>query len=80
MMIVGIDGYIFDVFGFYFVDYYNNDVVIIKYLLFINESVKNWFLENDIFIVDRGFWDVVEFLEEEGFNVKMLFYFKKGLK
>lgn len=43
MMIVGIDGYIFDVFGFYFVDYYNNDVVIIKCLLFINESVKNWF-------------------------------------
>lgn len=42
-MIVGIDSYIFDVFGFYFVDYYNNDVVIIKYLLFINESVKNWF-------------------------------------
>lgn len=78
-MIVGIDGCIFDVFGFYFVDYYNNDVVIIKYLLFINESVKNWFQENDIFIVDRGFRDVVDFLEE-GFNVKMLFYFKKGLK
>lgn len=54
-MIVGVDGYIFDVFGFYFVDYYNNNVVIIKYLLFINESVKNWFQENDIFIVDRGF-------------------------
>lgn len=57
-MIVGIDGYIFDVLDFFL----QNDVVLIKYLLFINDSVKIWFQENDNFMVDRGF------LEEEEFN------------
>lgn len=78
-MIVGTDGYILDVFGPYFADYHNNDAAITKHLLLTNESAKNWFQENDILIVDRGFRDAVDFLEE-GFNVKMPFYLKKGSK
>lgn len=65
MMIVGTDGYILDVIGPYFADYHNNDAAITKHLLLTNESAKNWFQENDIFIVDRGFRDAVDFLEEE---------------
>lgn len=80
MMIVGTDGYILDVIGPYFADYHNNDAAITKHLLLTNESAKNWFQENDIFIVERGFRDAVDFLEEEGFNVKMPFYLKKGSK
>lgn len=78
-MIVGTDGCILDVFGPYFADYHNNDAAITKHLLLTNESAKNWFQENDILIVDRGFRDAVDFLEE-GFNVKMPFYLKKGSK
>lgn len=67
MVIVGIDGYIFDVIGLYFVDSLNNDVFIIKYFLRYSYLVRFWFKENDVFIVDWGFWDVVDFLEEVGF-------------
>lgn len=78
-MIVGTDGYLLEVFGPYFADYHNNDAAITKHLLLTNESAKNWFQENDILIVDRGFRDAVDFLKE-GFNVKMPFYLKKGSK
>lgn len=80
MMIVGTDGYILDVIGPYFADCHNNDAAITKHLLLTNNSAKNWFQENDILIVDRGFQDAVDFLEEERFKVKMPFYLKKGSK
>lgn len=38
------------------------------------------FKENDVFVVDWGFWDVVDFLEEVRFYVKMLCYLLKGVK
>lgn len=38
------------------------------------------FKENDAFVVDRGFRDAVDFLEEARFHVKMPCYLPKGAK
>lgn len=38
------------------------------------------FKENDAFVVDRGFRDAVDFLEEAGFHVKIPCYLPKGAK
>lgn len=40
MMIVGIDGYILEVLGSYYVDGSNSDVFIIKYFLICNEDLR----------------------------------------
>lgn len=71
IVIVGIDGYILFILGFYYVK--NNDVLIIKYILKINiDGMKFWLNDNDIFIVDWGFRDVFGYFIEEGYEVKML--------
>ncbi|CAC5385204.1 unnamed protein product [Mytilus coruscus] len=58
MLIVGADGYILNVMGPYFADYHNNDASITKHLFETNaEDIKNWFQENDVLVVDRGFID-----------------------
>lgn len=38
------------------------------------------FKENDAFVVDRGFRDAVDFLEETRFHLKMPCYLPKGAK
>lgn len=80
MVIVGTDGYILDVIGPYFADSSNNDASITKHFLRHSHPARCWFKENDVFIVDRGFWDAVDFLEEAGFQVKMPCYLPKGSK
>ena len=45
-----------------------------------NHPAKSWFKENDLFVVDRGFRDAVDFLEEAGFRVQMPCYLSKGTK
>lgn len=79
MVIVLIIGYIVLVFGFYFVDYKNNDVSILKYNFQINmENIKDWLQQDDVFIVDRGFRDSISFLESLGIQVQMSVFFLKG--
>lgn len=80
MVIVGTDGYILDVIGPYFADSSNNDASITKHFLRHSHLARSWFKENDVFIVDRGFRDAVDFLEEAGFQVKMPCYLPKGSK
>jgi len=71
MVIVTSDGYILSVLGPYFSDYHNNDAAITKHLFKNNlENVNQWFQADDVCIVDRGFWDAVEYLEDQGYNVK----------
>ncbi|XP_008553228.3 uncharacterized protein LOC103575255 [Microplitis demolitor] len=48
-----------------------NDATIMKVVLENPSGLKKLLLPNDIFIVDRGFRDVVEFLNDKGFNVLM---------
>ena len=81
MVIVGSDGYILTVLGPYYADGKNNDAAITKHMFARNyENINEWMKDGDICIVDRGFRDAVEYLEERGYNVKMPFYLKKGKK
>lgn len=81
MVIVASDGYILSVLGPYLADYHNNDAAITKHLFKHNlEKINDWMEENDVCIVDRGFRDAVEFLEDHGYNVKMPFYLNKNSK
>lgn len=43
-----------------------------------SHPARSWFTENDVFVVDRGFRDAVDILEEAGFHVKMPCYLPKG--
>lgn len=41
------------------------------------EGMNDWLQTKDLYIVDRGFRDVIVFLEERGLSVKMSVYLKK---
>ena len=59
----------------------NNDAAITRHIVSTNsEGMNDWLQDNDLCIVDRGFRDVVEFLEERGLCVQMPVYLKKGSK
>lgn len=81
MIVVGTDGYILSVLGPYLSNAKNNDAAITRHMVTRNsEGMNDWLQDNDLCIVDRGFRDVVEFLEERGLSVKMPVYLKKGSK
>lgn len=81
MVVVGTDGYILSVLGPYLSNGKNNDAAITRHMVTRNsEGMNDWLQDNDLCIVDRGFRDVVEFLEERGLSVKMPVYLKKGSK
>ena len=44
------------------------------------EDIRNWFHEEDIFIVDRGFRDSIDMLEELGIHAKMPSLLRRGEK
>jgi hypothetical protein len=70
MVIVASDSYMLIVLGPYFSDYHNNDAAITKHLFKNNlDNLNQWF-QADVCIVDRGFWVVVEYQEDQGYNVK----------
>jgi hypothetical protein len=74
MVIVASDGYILSVLGPYFSGYHNNEEAITKHLFKNNlENVNQWFQADDVYIVDRGFWDDVEYLEDQWYNGKSHF-------
>lgn len=57
----------------------NNDWSILNHMLTSNvQDIKNWIKKEDIFIVDRGFRDYLDFLEDFGINAKMPSYIQKG--
>ncbi|VDI73318.1 Hypothetical predicted protein [Mytilus galloprovincialis] len=81
MVIVGTDGYILSVLGPYFANGKNNDAAITKHMISVNaEGMNEWLETSDVCVVDRGFRDVVDFLREQGYNVEMPVYLKKGSK
>lgn len=43
-----------------------------------SEKAKDFFKQEDIFIVDRGFRDSIEYLENLGMNVEMPYFLKKN--
>lgn len=67
MVVVIIIGYFVFILGFYLVDRSNNDVFIFSYIINSNvESIRFWFNEDDVFVVDRGFRDVLFLLVDLG--------------
>lgn len=67
MVVVIIIGYFVFILGFYLVDRSNNDVFIFSYIINSNvESICFWFNEDDVFVVDRGFRDVLFLLVDLG--------------
>lgn len=78
MMFVSTTGYIVDVLGPYFADGKNNDANILNSLMMSDASeLRRWLSPNDVFVVDRGFRDSLEMLEELGFVSKMPNFLEK---
>lgn len=81
MMIVTTSGYIVDIIGPYFANGKNNDSGITTHVF--NKNISNiqaWVQGLDVFIVDRGFRDCQDFLEECGIDVFFPAFLEKGQK
>lgn len=63
------DGFVVDVLGPY--DGTVNDATILKHLLHQNNDLKALLEKEDVFVLDRGFRDVVEDLKKSGYKVLM---------
>ncbi len=65
------------VFGPFLADGHNNDASIIKHIIKNDDQgIKTWLHDDDIIIVDRGFRDAVNSMEELGFQVKIPAFLK----
>ena len=72
MIVVSSTGHIIECYSPYFTNGGNNDAsIIIDQFEQHKINTKNFFKDNDAFVVDRGFRDCVDFLAELGFNVYM---------
>jgi hypothetical protein len=79
MVIVTTTGHFLSVIGPYLAK--NNDATILTQIMKSNiEDIRNWVQENDIFIVERGFRDSLDYLEELGIQAKIPSFMAKGEK
>lgn len=79
IMIVAPDGYILDVHGPYFSDSANNDASILIQQLQDNiNGLRDWLQEDDVFVVDRGYRDSLDYLEALGIRTKMPSFLRQG--
>ena len=63
------DGYIIDFFGPY--EGTVNDATIMKHVLSTNGDLLKVLERGDVFVLDRGFRDSIQFIEDMGFGAKM---------
>ena len=78
MILVSTTGRVIDVFVPYYANGANNDAGIMHDLFETDKiNFECFFKVHDIFIVDRGFNDVLEFLKELGIDVKMPSFLKE---
>lgn len=81
MMVVTTTGYIVSVLGPYLADSKNNDASILRHMIYHNaEELRNWLQEEDVFVVDRGFRDAQDVLEDVGIKLEMPAFMKRGEK
>lgn len=80
MMVVSTSGYILETFGPYLANGKNNVAQITKHIAEDENKLKSYFKNSDLFIVDRGFRDVLEYLDSVGFDTKMPDYLAKNQK
>lgn len=71
-LIVAPNGYILSIHGPYFTDSRNNDASILQAEFERDtQNMREWYREGDIMILDRGYRDIVPFLEELGIRTKI---------
>ena len=81
MVIVTTTGYFVTIVGPYLADGKNSDASILKHIMQSNvEDVVNFIQKDDIFVVDRGFRDSLNLLEEMGIKAEMPVFMTKGLR
>ncbi|KAL1488844.1 hypothetical protein ABEB36_014639 [Hypothenemus hampei] len=72
VLIVAPNGWILNIQGPYFSDHQNNDAAILENEFHHDvDRMRNWFQEDDIIIVDRGYRDAIPLFEELGIKWKM---------
>ncbi|KYN06089.1 hypothetical protein ALC62_02972 [Cyphomyrmex costatus] len=77
VLVVAPDGYILDIQGPYFSDSRNNDAALLRDQLQNDVfEMRNWFQANDILIVDRGYRDALDVLE----NLDIRYYMPELLE
>ena len=81
MTLVATDGYILSVLGPFLADGKNNDANITKSLFESNtENITEWFEDDDVLVVDRGFRDVIDLLSDKGIQTEMPHFLQKTEK
>lgn len=71
-LIVAPDGYILEIQGPYFSDSRNNDAAMLQHAFETDmERMNRWFQEGDILVLDRGYRDATELLDQLGITWKM---------
>ncbi|XP_061192880.1 uncharacterized protein LOC133201100 [Saccostrea echinata] len=81
MVVVTTTGYFVSILGPYLADRKNNDASILTHIINSNaESIRSWLNEDDIFIVDRGFRDVLPLLADLGIQAEMPRFLEAGQK
>ena len=81
MILVATDGYILTVLGPYLADGKNSDAKITEHTWTSNvEDITDWFEEDDVMVVDRGFRDAVDILNDFGINAQMPHFLNKSEK
>ena len=78
MSIVHPDGYVVDIIGSF--EGTLNDANITKEILETNNCLTTWLNGTGQMIVDRGFRDIIEVLQQLGYEVHMPAFLKKGEK
>lgn len=79
MSIVLLDGYILDTIGPFLSDGHYNDAEMTRYIIDLCDTFIDWLQEEDDTVLDRGFRDVIDALENIGIDCKMPAYLSKGL-
>ncbi|OXU19636.1 hypothetical protein TSAR_011926 [Trichomalopsis sarcophagae] len=77
-LIVAPHGYILDNHGLYFSDAQNNDAAMLQNEWNSDEDLNNWFQKGDIFVVDRGYRDIISVLKNFGLVRKMSLLLEAG--
>ena len=79
MVMVTTTDYFMAILGPYLADVKNNDGAMLNHILASNvQDIKNWIESENIFIVDRGFRDSLEFLEDLWIKVKIPSFSNRG--
>ena len=78
MSIIHLDGYVVDIIGPF--EGTLNDANITKEILETNNCLTTWLNGTGQMIVDRGFRDIIEVLQQLGYEVHMPAFLKKGEK